>query len=133
MERSNVDHEAIVCKLCGSANLVRFGTDRNGSQRFHCKACDYTFTHNNAPPGMRFSTEVIASALNQFYESSSLHEIQRTLWLNFGVKVAHTTISRWVTKYPKIAAKEFDALGAGESRMAKKTEADPNGTGERLC
>jgi transposase-like protein len=111
-----VDHEAIVCKLCGSANLVRFGTDHNGSQRFHCKACGYTFTHNNAPPGMRFSTEVIASALNQFYESSSLHKIQHTLWLNFGVKVAHTTISRWVTKYPKIAAEEFNTLGVDESK-----------------
>jgi transposase-like protein len=110
-----MDHEAIVCKLCGSANLIRFGTDHNGSQRFHCKACGYTFTYNNAPPGMRFSTEVIASALNQFYESSSLHEVQRTLWLNFGVKVAHTTISRWVTKYPKIAAWEFNTLGVGES------------------
>ena len=75
---------------------------------------------------MRFSTEVIASALNQFYESSSLHEIQRTLWLNFGVKVAHTTISRWVTKYPKIATEEFDTLGAGESRIAKKCTAPKN-------
>ena len=101
MERSNVDHEAIECKLCGLANLVRFGTDHKGSQRFHCKTCGYTFTDNDAPPGMRFPAEVIASALDQFYESSSLHKIQRSLRLNFGVKVAHTTILRWVAKYPR--------------------------------
>jgi DNA-binding SARP family transcriptional activator len=42
MERSNMTRLTIECKLCSSANLVRFGTDRKGNQRFHCKACGYT-------------------------------------------------------------------------------------------
>ena len=117
MERSNMTRLTIECKLCSSANLVRFGTDRKGNQRFHCKACGYTFTDNNAPPGMRFPAEVIASALNQFCESNSLYKIQRTLELNFGVKVAHTTILRWVTKYPNIAAEELNGLPGGEGRQ----------------
>ncbi|MBI2856472.1 MAG: IS1/IS6 family transposase [Chloroflexi bacterium] len=97
----------VECKGCGSSQVVRFGTDRKGVQRFLCKSCGRTFVDNNAPPGMRFPTEVIASAINQFYESSSLHKIRRTLHLDFGKELEHTSILRWVVRYTRVAVKEL--------------------------
>jgi len=52
---------------------------------------------------MRFPAQTLSSALNQFYESASLHKIQRQLKLDFGSTVNPATIYRWISRYTKKA------------------------------
>lgn len=116
-------HWLTKCKSCGNEAVVRYGTTPKGEQRFLCKECGRTFVDNNAPPGMRFPVEVIASAINQFYESSSLHKIRRTLKLDFDMQPDHSNILRWIVKYTKIAAREMNGLTVrvGNSWVADET------------
>jgi len=72
---------------------------------------------------MRFPTEVIASAINQFYESSSLHKIKRQLQLDFGVQPDHSTVYNWIVRYTKKATKAFEntRMKAGNTWVADET------------
>lgn len=122
-ERTHQAHWGVECKHCGSEHIVRFGVTAKGAQRFLCRACDRTFVDNNAPPGMRFPTAVIASALNQFYESASLHKIKRTLKMDHGIQPDHSNVYRWVVKYTRIATKALNDLPVkvGDTWVADET------------
>ena len=100
----------VKCKFCGSVNIYHFGFTKKGTQRYLCNDCRRIFTDNKASIGMRYPTEAIASALNQFYESASLHKIKRQLHLTYGVRPDHSTIYRWIDKYSKKAVKELDSV-----------------------
>jgi transposase-like protein len=95
----------VKCKFCGGDKIFLYGYTDKGKQRYLCTTCKRTFIDNKAPENMRFSTEVIASALNQFYESASLAKIQRQLQLSYGVRPDRMTIHRWITRYSRKAAK----------------------------
>lgn len=62
-----------------------------------------TFADNGAPPGMRYPVPVIASALNQFYEAASLHQISKYLRLQYGMGPDHANIRRWIFRYTRQA------------------------------
>jgi len=111
----------IKCKFCHSDRLFKFGHTKKGEQRLLCRDCKRTFVDNNAPEDMRFSSDVIASALNQFYESASLHKIQRQIQLTYGVKPDDSTIYRWIVRYSKKASK---ALGDVPIKAGSKWVAD---------
>ncbi len=96
--------QLVRCKFCDSDRIFRFGFTRKGEQRYLCRDCERTFVDNRAPIGMRFPTEAIAAALNMFYESASLHKIQRQLQLTYGVCPDASTIYRWVVKYSRRAS-----------------------------
>jgi transposase-like protein len=57
---------------------------------------------------MQYPSEVIASAINQFYESASLHKIRRQLKLDYGVMPDHSTVLKWIRRYTE---KAIRALG----------------------
>jgi len=106
-EREGMAHWTVECKYCGREGMMRWGTTPKGAQRFYCPSCKRTFVDNNAPPGMRFPTEVIASVLNQFYESASLSKIQRTIQLDHKMRPDTSNIYRWIVRYTKKAVREF--------------------------
>lgn len=99
---------AVKCKFCGADSIFLYGYTSKGTQRYLCTTCKRTFIDNKAPEGMRFPTEVIASALNLFYESASLAKIQRQLKMTYGVKPDRMTIYRWITRYSQKAIKALD-------------------------
>lgn len=105
---TQAQYKLLECKFCDSIDVVRYGLTAKGKQRFLCQKCKRTFVTVDAPERMRYSTEVIASAINQFYESASLHKIRRQLKLDFEVMPDHTTILDWVTRYTKRAIKKFE-------------------------
>jgi putative transposase len=111
----------VKCKYCGSLNVFRFGFDRKGNQRYICKDCQHTFTDTGATPGMRYPVEVIASALNQYYEGMSLHAIQRQLKLDYGVMPDHTSIYDWVVRYSK---KAVSSLAGAKPKVGNVWVAD---------
>jgi transposase-like protein len=116
-------HWQTECKNCGSTNLVRFGTDRKGKQRFRCKDCGYTFTDTGSPPGMRFPANVIGFTLNEFYESASLSKIQRGIQMTYQMRPDPSNIYRWIVRYSKEAVKAFDdvPINVGDVWVADET------------
>ncbi len=128
MHRRNIITKArytvVECKFCGDwETVVQYGRTAKGTQRYLCQKCDRTFIDNKAPERMRFPTEVIASAINQFYESSSLHKIKRQLQLDFGVQPDHSTIYNWIIRYTKKATKAFEntRMKVGNTWVADET------------
>lgn len=97
---------AVRCKFCGEQEkVVHYGRTSKGRQRYLCRGCKRTFLDNKAPERGQYPVEVIASALNQFYESASIPKIQRQLQLTYGVRPDDSTIYRWIVRYSKKATK----------------------------
>jgi transposase-like protein len=97
----------VLCKFCDSDNLAKFGKSSGGGQRYVCRNCKRTFVDNNAAPGMRFPTKIVASALNLFYEGASLESIRRHIKMEHGDFPGHATVYEWVVKYTKKAVKDI--------------------------
>ena len=91
------------CKFCDSLLTVRLGFTHARKQRYLCHSCRRTFVNNGAPPGMKYASSVIVSALCQFYEGASLHWIRRSLMLQHGVQPDHANIRRWIARYTRQA------------------------------
>lgn len=107
---TQVQYKLLECKFCGSLDVVRYGLTAKGKQRFLCQKCKRTFVTTDAPERMHYSHDVIASAINQYYEAASLHKIKRQIELDFGVSPSHMTIYRWIIRYTKKAAKVLNNL-----------------------
>jgi len=102
-----IQYSLIRCKFCDSISVVRYGLTPKGKQRYLCQKCKRTFVIPDAPERKRYSTDIIASAINQYYESASLHKIARQLRLDFGVSPSHMTIYRWIKSYTQKAVKDL--------------------------
>ena len=76
----------MACKFCGSDRTVKNGRVK-GKQLYRCKDCKHQYLDNGAPAGMRTKAEVIASALNLYYEGLSTWKIQRQIAKIFKVDV----------------------------------------------
>lgn len=109
------------CKFCNSLSVVRYGLTAKGKQRFLCQKCKRTFVKADAPEKAHYSHDVIASALNLFYESASLAKIQGQLRLTYSVSPDRSTIYHWIVRYSKKAAK---ALNDVPIRTGSKWVAD---------
>lgn len=121
---TKVRYATVKCKFCGEwESIVGYGRTPKGSQRYLCHKCGRTFLDNKAPERMRYPTAVIASAINQYYESASLHKIRRQLKLDFGVMPDHSTIYDWIVSNTKKATKAFKAtrMRAGDTWTADET------------
>ena len=98
----------IVCKHCGSHNVIRYGT-YNGNQRFWCKDCKRKFADNDALSEIQTPVEQIGSAISMFYEGQSLNSITRLITQIYGSYPSDSTIYRWVSRFTKRAVKELDS------------------------
>ena len=96
----------IVCKYCGSHNVIRYGT-YNGSQRFWCKDCKRKFADNDALPEMQTPVEQIGAAVSMFYEGQSLNSITRLLTQLYGSYPSDSTIYRWISRFTKQATADL--------------------------
>jgi len=82
----------LVCRFCGSDQLVRNGFGSNAKQRFKCRACGRQSREAPAPNG--HTPERRAEILRAYQERSSLRGLERT----FGV--SRNTITAWLKKGP---------------------------------
>lgn len=120
MVRAN--YEAIVCKFCGSPEVVKNGT-RRGTQYWLCKNCGRGFTANKALPRMRYSIDDIASAIYQYYAGSSLNEIRGHIEQQSRIRPSDSAIYDWVTRFSEVAidkAKDYKPK-VGNSWVADET------------
>jgi transposase-like protein len=100
-----VIYKSIVCKICGSENVICFG-HYNGIQRWRCKDCLHKFVDNNALPGMRIPTELIATALGAYFEGRSISSIPEIMYQICGNFVTKSSIDKWVCKFSELAINE---------------------------
>ena len=91
-------YEAIVCKFCGSDNVVKYGV-RDGVQNYICRACGRKFTANDAPEGMRTEAEQIGASLGMFYDGLSFADVARNLEQTYHNPVNPSTVYRWVIRF----------------------------------
>lgn len=91
-------YEPIVCKFCGSENIVKFGV-RNGVQNYLCRDCGRKFNAKDAPEGMRTEAEQIASSMRMFYDGLSLSDIAHNLEQTYNNPVNPSTVYRWLIRY----------------------------------
>jgi transposase-like protein len=111
---TKVHYSTVTCKFCGnSGSVVHYGKTPKGTQRYLCQKCHRTFVDNKAPEKMHYSSDVIASAINRFYDAASLNQIKRQIKLDFGVSPSHMTIYRWIAKYSRKAAKVLANIPVG--------------------
>jgi transposase-like protein len=95
----------ILCKFCGSENVVKYGKKR-GVQYYLCRDCNHTFAGNDAIPGMRYSSEQIAAALSMFYDGLSLNAIRRQLQSIYAVYPSNSTVYEWIVRFTRKAVSE---------------------------
>jgi len=75
------------CRVCGSPNIVRNGTNKCGQAQYHCKACGVYRVLEPVPTYTEAQKQTI---LNAYKERASL----RGLYRIFGV--ARQTVTRWL-------------------------------------
>ena len=64
------------CRKCGADQIVKFGKDKNGKQRYRCKCCGATFTETSysAISRTRLSEDVWETYIHLLLKGASLEE-----------------------------------------------------------
>lgn len=88
----------IICKTCGSANVVKFGT-YDGEQRYWCKGCQTKFKNDDSLYGGRVPAADIASAMLEYYSGLSVNDIRRRILQEKGYEPAQSTVYQWIDKF----------------------------------
>lgn len=112
----------IHCKLCSSTNVVRFGTHKD-TQYYYCKDCHHKFAGNDAPPGMRVSTDILSTVLDTYYRGLSFRAIQQHLKQAYDYSPSTFALYRWVSHFTDVAMTEAGKYRAdtGEIWVADET------------
>jgi len=104
----------IICKKCGSAQIVKQGIrqNRNGnSQRYLCKECGYKFVVKESGfHKMKNKPKIVTLALDLYFKGISYRKIVDHLKQFYGIKVSHVAIIKWIRKYTKLMKKYVDSL-----------------------
>ncbi len=95
----------VVCKYCGSRNVIRYGHYRD-VQRFLCKDCKRKFADNDALPNMRTPIEQVGAAVGMYYEGQSLNSVTRLLAQIYNSYPSDSTIYRWIARFTRRAVDE---------------------------
>ena len=89
------------CKYCGSPKLVKNGHSK-GQQVFLCRTCGHGFYANGRFPKARTPPELIAFALDGYFNGLSLKKVRRAIQKQFGQTVSRRGIWRWAVKYSEL-------------------------------
>jgi putative transposase len=115
--------ETVSCKYCHSQAVVKYGSYK-GVPRYFCKSCKRKFKRDDSLVGMRASTSQISSALNLYYDGSSIRAIGR----HFQQENEHTpsteTTYGWIQKYSQYltnSVKNYKPKDIGNEWVADET------------
>jgi len=99
----------MMCKYCGSENVVKNGKVR-GDQQFRCKVCSHQFIEGSDFPKMRTESRIISTAIDLYFEGLSVRKIQTQIKKIFGVYSNQMTIWKWIMKYSGLVSKFVETL-----------------------
>jgi putative transposase len=88
----------INCKLCGSTDIIKFGTQAD-TQMYFCKSCNKKFKADDSLFGYRVSAGDIATALLAYYSGSSVNDIRALIKQSKGYEPAQSTVYEWIDKF----------------------------------
>ena len=90
-----------VCPKCKGEKLQKYGERKNKSgakQRYQCLDCGSTFVLDPAK-GIKGNARMVCLVLDMYYKGNSLRDIQDTLYKNFGLRLHHETVRRWINRF----------------------------------
>jgi putative transposase len=100
----------VVCKHCKGQHTRKYGLYKGVTQYYYCDDCNKKFVGTDALPGHRVSPSFIASALNEYYDGLSFHDIENNIERQTDTDISHTAINKWVDKYTNEAIKQTKNL-----------------------
>jgi putative transposase len=112
----------VVCKFCNGQHTRKFGLYK-GIQNYYCDDCNKKFTGTNALPHGRVSPAFVASALDEYYNGLSYHDIEDNIEHQTDTDISHTAIIKWVNKYTDEAIEQTKDLQpkVGDTWIADET------------
>ncbi|RYZ84700.1 MAG: IS1 family transposase [Proteobacteria bacterium] len=102
---------AVLCRHCGSEELVRNGHARNGKQMYKCKACGRNSRESSQHE--KYTSEQKETIIRAYLERPSMRGIQRV----FGV--SRPTLSDWLKKRQDSEQQPASATGTGGDSAAR--------------
>ena len=95
------------CPKCKSEHVVKMGI-RNGQQRYLCRDCKKAFRANGKAEGRRMDSEMVGSAIRDYYTGKSYKQIAEGLRDEYDIpEPSKATIYEWVRDYTEEAAHEM--------------------------
>ncbi len=95
------------CPACGGDQVVKHGT-QSGEQRYRCKTCRKAFRASGKPKGRRMDSELIASAVSDYYSGKSYKAIAEGLEKEYNIpEPSKATVYEWVRDYSADAVAEM--------------------------
>jgi putative transposase len=112
----------VVCKFCNGQHTRKYGLYKS-VQNYYCDDCHKKFTGTDALPHGRVSPAFIASALKEYYEGLSFHDIEHNIENQTDSDISHTAIMKWVNKYTDEAIQKTKDLHpkVGDTWIADET------------
>ena len=89
------------CPNCKSDKLKPKGIRKNKSgnkQRYKCLTCG-AYCVLDPAKGIKGNARILCLVLDMYYKGNSLRDVQDTLYKNFGLKLHHETIRRWINRF----------------------------------
>ena len=92
--------KTINCPSCAADHVVKSGT-RNGQQRYMCRSCKKAFRANGKAKGRRMDSEMMGSAIRDYYTGKSYKQIAEGLKAEYDLETepSKATIYEWVRDY----------------------------------
>lgn len=112
----------VTCKFCESQNTRKFGLYK-GVQNYYCNDCRTKFTGTDALPHGRVSPAFIATALNEYYNGMSFHDIEENIDSQTHEGISHTAVIKWVNRFTSKAIRDTAHLhpNVGNTWIADET------------
>ena len=103
--KEEVHGKDVACPYCGSEQIVKCGYRYNKSgpvQRYLCKNCGRKFVSRYGLEGLRFSPDVVITAIDLYCRGLSLRQVAEHLRRVHGIKVSHSTVYNWIKRFARI-------------------------------
>jgi len=104
----------ICCPKCKSKSFIKWTkrkTENRGLiQRYKCKECNKTFTHDDGFFRMRNHPNKITLCLDLFYRGVSTRKVQEHLQAFYPHNSSNKTIYKWVVKYSEMIGEFTDKI-----------------------
>jgi len=122
------------CPNCESSETVtKRGVFKNKSgpvQCYGCKTCQIRFVPRTDFNGMHYRASVIVGALDLFFKGLSLRKISDHINQQYGMRVTHQTVYRWILKYLALAKERVKGFVPKVSKVWNADETVQNVRGK---
>ena len=91
----------VLCPICKSDKAIKEGLRKNKSgnkQKYKCGSCGAYYIIDPAKH-LKGNARMVCLVLDMYYKGNSLRDIQDTLYKNFGLKLHHETVRRWINRF----------------------------------